>query len=292
VKSAFGYHIIQTEQKQAAGVKPLAEVKDSIVKALEQDKQSTAQTAFAQQLATEAQKDGLDKTAAAHGLHSVTTDFVAKDGVIGGLSDGAPLLTKAFTTDKGAAPATVPTGDGFALFQVVDVKVAHAPEFVAYKAQILSDYRDQKAPALMAGKAVQLADRAKVLNDLKKAAAEMNVPFKSSDLVGQDGQVPDLGAMSGPATVAFSLPKGAISGPINTGTAAAVLTVTDKQEPSADDMAKNFEQTRDQILNTARDEIFRVYLGTLSQAYEKGGGIKYAKAAAAPAVPGGPPAGN
>jgi peptidyl-prolyl cis-trans isomerase D len=35
VKSAFGYHIIQTEQKQPAGVKPLAEVKDSIVQVLQ-----------------------------------------------------------------------------------------------------------------------------------------------------------------------------------------------------------------------------------------------------------------
>jgi peptidyl-prolyl cis-trans isomerase D len=288
VKSAFGYHIIQTEQKQAAGVKTLAEVKDSIVKALEQDKQGAAQQQFAQQLATEAKKDGLDKTAAAHGLHAVTTDYLAKDGVIGGLTDGAPLLAQAFTADKGGAPGVVATGDGSAIFQVLDVKPAHAPEFAAFKTQILSDYRDQKAPALMAAQTAKLADRAKTLNDLKKAAAELNVPFKSSELVGQDGQVPDLGAMSGPGAVAFTLAKGAISTPINTGTAGVVLTVTDKQEPTADDTTKNFDQTRETLLNTQRDEIFRVYLGTVSAAYEKGGGIRYAKSAAPPSVPGAP----
>ena len=291
VKSAFGYHIIQTEQKQAAGVKPLAEVKDSIVQVLQQQKQGAAQQSFAQKLAAEAKTDGLEKTAGAHGLHAVTTDYVGKDGVIGGLSDAAALLTQAFTVDKGAAPATVSTGDGFALFQVIDVKPAHAPEFAAYKTQILADYREQKAPALLTTETNKLADRAKVLNDLKKAAAEMNAAYKSSDLVGQDAQVPDLGAMSGPGAVAFTLAKGAISGPINTGTAGVVLTVTDKQEPTPDEMAKNFEQTREQLLNAQRDEIFRVYLGTLSQAYEKSGAIKYAKAAAAPALPGSP-AGN
>jgi peptidyl-prolyl cis-trans isomerase D len=133
----------------------------------------------------------------------------------------------------------------------------------------------------------KLADRAKVLNDLKKAAAEMKLPYKSSDLVGQDGQVTDVGAMNGPAKVAFDLPKGGISGPINTGQSGLVLTVVDKQEPSADDMAKNFEQTREQLLNAQREQIFRVFLGTLSQRYQDGGGVKLAKSAAAtPAVPG------
>jgi len=174
----------------------------------------------------------------------------------------------------------------------MDIKPAHAPEFAAYKTQILADYREQKAPALLTAQTNKLADRAKALNDLKKAAAEMNLPVKSSDLVGQDGQVPDLGAMSGPGSVAFTLAKGAVSGPIDTGATGVVLSVTDKQEPSAEDMAKNFDQTREQLESQQRDEVFRVYLGTLQDKYEKGGGIKYAKAAAGPAVPGGAPAGN
>ncbi len=76
VKSAFGYHIIQTEQKVQAGVKPLAEVKDSIAQVLTQQKQGAAEQQFAQQLAAEAQKNGLDKTAEAHGLKAVTTDYL------------------------------------------------------------------------------------------------------------------------------------------------------------------------------------------------------------------------
>ena len=47
---------------------------------------------FAAQLAADAKKNGLDKAAAAQGLHVVTTDYVAKDGVIAGLADGSGLL--------------------------------------------------------------------------------------------------------------------------------------------------------------------------------------------------------
>jgi len=284
VKSSFGYHIIQTEQKQPAGVKPLAEVKDSIVQVLTQQKQGAAEQQFATNLADEAKKNGLDKTAAAHGLHAVTTDYLAKDGTIGGLSDSATLLAQAFGTDKGAPPAIASTGDGYAVFQVLDDKPAHAPDFATYQSKILDDYRDQKLPELVQTTTTRLDTRARQLNDLKKAAAEMKLTVKSSDLVGQDGQVPDIGSMSGPGAPAFSLPVGAISGPINTGSgqSGAVLVVTDKQQPSADDIAKNFDQTREELLDKQRQQMFSVFLGTLSKKYQDGGGVRLTKPVAPP----------
>jgi peptidyl-prolyl cis-trans isomerase D len=285
VKSAFGYHIIQTEQKQAAGVKPLAVVKDTIVKTLQQDKQGGALQSYGTELAAEAKKNGLVKMAAAHGLHAVTTDYVEKNAVIGGVSDGTAMLSQAFAAEKGAAPAAVSTGDGYAVFAVLDVKTAHAPEFAAYKAHVLDDYRDQKAPELLQTETTKLAARAKELNNLKKAAAELKVPVKTSDLVGEDGQVADLGAMNGPGAAAFKLAKGAISDPINAGQTGVVLTVTDKQEPTADDIAKNFDTTREQLLSQQREEIFSVFMGTLTEKYEKGGGVRLTKQASAPAGP-------
>ena len=289
VRSQFGYHIIQTEQKEPAHTKPLAEVKAEILPVLEQQRAGAAEQTFASALAADAKKNGLEKAAAARGLHVVTTDYVAKDGVIPGLADGSALLTQAFAVVKGADPAPVSTGEGFAVFAVADVKPAHAPDFAEYKAHILEDYREQQVPQLLNAQLTKLEARAKVLNDLKKAAAEMNLPLKTSDLVGKDGQVPDLGAMSGQGSVAFSLAKGAISGPINTGRTGIVLSVVDKEEPTAEDIAKNFAATREGLLNQQREEIFRVYIGELTQKYEKGGAVRYSKKQPAP---GGSPFGS
>ena len=85
------------------------------------------------------------------------------------------------------------------------------PTSRSYKPHILDDYREQQVPQLLNTQLNKLDDRAKVLNDLKKAAAEMNIPVKTSDLVGKDGQVPDLGAMSGPGAVAFYAAQGSAS---------------------------------------------------------------------------------
>jgi peptidyl-prolyl cis-trans isomerase D len=134
----------------------------------------------------------------------------------------------------------------------------------------------------------KLDDRAKVLNDLKKAAAEMNIPIKTSDLVAKDAQVPEIGSMGGPASVAFTLNKGTVSDPINLGRAGVVLTVTDKQEPTADEITKNFDQTKEQLLSQQRDEIFRVYVGNLTKKYEDAGAIRYSKRQpASPSLPAG-----
>jgi peptidyl-prolyl cis-trans isomerase D len=282
VKTQFGYHILQVEEKKTAHLRPISEVKAEIVPVLEQQRAGAAEQTFASSLAADAKKNGLDKAAAAKGLKAVTTDFVAKDGVIPGLADGAPLLTQAFSVVKGADPAPVATGDGFAVFQVTDIRPAHAPEFADYKTHILEDYREQQVPQLLSAQLNKLEDRAKVLNDLKKAAAEMNIPLKSSELVGKDAQVPDLGSMSGPGAVAFSLAKGAISGPLNVGRVGVVLSVTDKQEPTADDIAKNFAATREKLLNDQREEIFRVYIGELTTKYEKGGAVRFSKKQAGP----------
>jgi peptidyl-prolyl cis-trans isomerase D len=282
VRSQFGYHIIQTEQKQAASVKTLAEVKPSIVEAIQLQKSGAAATNFGTQLVAEAQKNGIQKTADAHSLHAQTTDFLGRSGSISSLPDSAALITAAFGAAKGAAPAIVSTGEGYAIFQVVDVQAAHAPNFADYKDHILTDYRQDKTPQLLNEALIKLSDRAKVLNDLHKAAAESKLEVKTSDLVGRDAQVTDIGAMSGAASVAFTMPKGGISGPINEGANGAVLQLTDKQQPSADDIAKNFAATKDKLVDAKRQEAFSVFVGTLMDRYEKANAISYAKKPASP----------
>jgi peptidyl-prolyl cis-trans isomerase D len=136
---------------------------------------------------------------------------------------------------------------------------------------------------------LKLVDRAKVLNDLKKAAAEMKITLKTSDLVGKDAQVPDLGAMNGPGAVTFTLAKGAISNPIDAGQSGIVLSVTDKEEPTAEDTTKNFAQTREQLLNDQHEQVFQVYVANLTEKYQKSGAIRYTKKQPAPVTA---PSGN
>ena len=279
VKTQFGYHIIQVEQKQTAHLKPLEEVRAQILATLTRQQESSQQAAYAQQLANEAAKTSLAKTAEAHHLQVVTTDYVEQNAVLPGLPDGSKLLSQAFTAKPGSTPQVSGTGDGFAVFQVVDDKPAHAPSFAEYKSHLVDDFREQQLPQLLARKTNELADKARAENNLAQAAKELGATVKTSDLVGHTAQVPDVGELATAAPDLFDLKVGQISKPINTGHSGIVARIDDKQEPTPSEIAKNFDATREQLLNEKREQMFAVFVTSLTDRYEKQGGIRINKRA-------------
>ena len=287
VKSQFGYHILQVEERQAAHSESLNEVLPTIQATLIRQKTAEAEASYAQALTSEASKNGLEKTAAAHHLQVVTTPMVSNVGVIASLPDGSQMISKAFLARQGDPPQPVSTGEGYAIFQVTGIAAAHAPNFGDWKSHVLDDYRDQQLPVLLGQKTTELANKAKAENDLAKAAKEVGATVKTSDLVGGSGQVPDLGQVGQVAPQLLDLSVGNISGPINAQRTGVVAKLVDKQEPTADEIAKNFDQYKDQILEERRQEAFSVFMSGAMDDYKKNKRIKTnAKAQQGPQVPG------
>jgi peptidyl-prolyl cis-trans isomerase D len=274
VRTRFGYHIIQTEEKQDAHVKPLAEVKNSIIDILTKQRDAQAEQAFAQQLAADAQKTSLAQAADAHHLKVTTSDFIAAGASLPGMSDSSKFLAAAFAAQKGGAPLVADTGDGnYAILQVVDINPAHTPTFDEYKPHVLDDFRDQQVTSQLARKTNELADRAHAENDLAKAAKEVGATMKTSDLVGRDQQVPDIGSLASSAPSLFDLNAGQISSAINNGTTGVVAKIIDKQAPSAEDIAKNLDSQRETLLSQRRDQMYGVFVSNLVDSYEKAGRV-------------------
>jgi peptidyl-prolyl cis-trans isomerase D len=269
VKSSFGYHIVQVEDRQTAHTKSLNEVLPEIQAELVRRDSAAAQQRYAQELTSEAIKNGLQKTAAAHHLDLVTSQPVQSGGVIAALPDSTQLLSKAFQAKQGDPPQSAPTGEGYAIFQVTGISPAHAPAFADWKSHVLDDYRDEQLPALLNQKTNDLAAKAKSMNDLAKAAKAVGASVKTSDLIGESGQVPDFGDVGQVAPQLFDMSVGAISGPIVTERTGVVAKITDKQEPSMEEIQKNFDQTRDQLLNQRRGEAFSVFASGVWNDYKK-----------------------
>jgi peptidyl-prolyl cis-trans isomerase D len=285
IHSQFGYHIVQVEERQAAHTQALAEVEPTIQVQILRQKESQAESAYAQQLASDAAKSGLEKTAAAHHLQVVTTPPVNAQGTIAGLPDGSQVIAKAFTLKQGAAPAFAPTGEGYAILQVAGIAPPHAPTFADWKDKVAKDYADERLPQLLSQKTKELADKAHAENDLAKAAKEVGATVKTSDLVGDSGQVPDFGQVGTVAPELFTLNVGAISGPINAQRTGVVAKLLDKQEPTADEITKNLDQTREQALEQRRDEAFGIFVGAAQDQFKKAKLIQINAKAAKPTGP-------
>jgi len=217
----------------------------------------------------------------------VTTPPMDSQGTIAALPDGSQMIGKAFQSKQGDPPQPVSTGEGYAIFQVTGVVAAHAPNFADWKSHVLDDFRDQQLPVLLGQKTTELANKAKAENDLAKAAKEMGATFKTSDLVDASAQVPDLGQVEQVAPQLFELSVGNVSGPINAQRNGIVAKIVDKQEPSAEEIATNFDKYKDQILDERRSQAFSVFMSGVMDDYKKNKRIKTnAKAAQGPQIPG------
>ncbi len=106
VRSQFGYHIIQTEQKQPAQREDAG--RGEGLRSCSRCRRARSRRGGAElcrrSWPAKRKKNGLQKTADAHGLHVMTTDYLGKTGVIASLPDSSSLLTAAFGAAKGAAP--------------------------------------------------------------------------------------------------------------------------------------------------------------------------------------------
>ena len=269
VKTQFGYHIVQVEERQQAHTQSLSEVLPTIQATLIRQKSSAAQEAYVQALTAEAIKNGLDKTAAAHHLQLVTAGPVDQHGTISALPDSAELLTKAFAAKMSDPAQSAPTGEGYAIFRVTGITPSHAPTFADWKSHVLDDFREEQLPKLLREKTMEIANQAHATNDLAKAAKAVGAKMETSDLVGQTEQVPDLGSVGQLAPQLFDMVPGNISGPIMTGRTGVVAKIDMKTEPSAAEIQANLDQTRDQLLGEKQGEAFQVFATDVINQYKK-----------------------
>ncbi|HEY1578830.1 MAG TPA: peptidyl-prolyl cis-trans isomerase [Terracidiphilus sp.] len=283
IKTQYGYHIVQVEERTPAHTQDLSEVLPTIQATLIRQKTQGSEDAYAHALTSEAIKNGLDKTAAAHHLQVVTTPPVNAQGVIPTLPDGSQLIAHAFEAKASDPPQSAATGEGYAIFQVKSVIPSHAPTFADWKSHVEDDYKNDRVPALLTQKTAELAAKAKAENDLAKAAKEVGASFKTSDLVDLRGQVPDFGAVGQVAPQLFDMMPGSISGPINAGRTGVVVKLDDKQQPTDADIAKSLDQTKDQMLEQKRQEAFEVFASTIINEYKKSNRVRLnAKASQSP----------
>ena len=274
VKTTYGFHVIHVDDKQEAHVKSLAEVKDQIEPILKQQKAAQASQHEADQLTAQARSQGLEKAAAAKSLQVITTDFVTSHDTLPGIGNDQQFMTAAFAQEKDAPPDLAGLHSGFAIYQVTAIKPPSTPTFAEIHERVENEFKNERAAQLLTQKTQELSDRAKADHDLKKAAKEAGAQFKTSDFVAPDGQVPDIGSMSGQASVAFTLKPGENSGPLDNGSTGAVLSVVEHQAPTEQDFAAKKDQIRDGLVQQKQQELFGLFVTSLHDKMQKSGDIK------------------
>jgi len=222
----------------------------------------------------QARAQGLDAAAAAQGIPVITTDFFARRDTLPGLGPANQFMDAVFTAAEKSPPDVAPASQGIAVFQLLGIKPAATPTFEEIRSRVEGEFKNERSNRLLIQKTQELSDRAKAEHDLKRAAKELGATMKTSDFVLPDGQVPDVGSMTGQASAAFNMKPGEISGPIMSGGDGVVLALLEHQEPSEADFAAKRDQIRDSLLQSKQQELFGLFVTSLRDGMEKSGKIK------------------
>ena len=274
VKSSYGFHIIRVDDKQEAHVKSLDEVKAQIEPLLKRQMAEQAVQKQAEALLKDAQTLGLDATAARLGIPVITSDFFSRQDSLPGLGPAPQFMDAVFTEKENSLPSMAPASLGTVVYQLLAVKPAATPTFEEIHSRVEEEFKNEQSRTLLAQKAQELSDRAKAGHDLKRVAQELGATMKTSDWVAPDGQVPDVGSMSGQAGVAFTMKPGEISAPISSGSDAVVLSLIESQPPSDADFAAKRDQIRDSLIQSKQQERFGLFVSNLVDEMTKAGKIK------------------
>jgi peptidyl-prolyl cis-trans isomerase D len=274
VKSSYGFHIIRVDDKHDAHLKSLDEVKAEIEPALKHQKAQQLVQKQADALLKDAHTEGLDAAAAAQHIPVITSDFFSRRDMLPGLGPATQFMDAVFGAQENSPADMAPASLGTVVYQLLAVKPASTPAFEEIRSKVEEDFRNDQSKTVLAQKIQELSDRAKAEHDLKRAAKELGATLKTSDFVLPDGQVPDVGSMSGQASVAFTMKTGEISPPISNGTDAVVLSLLEKQEPSEADFAAKRDQIRESLLMGKQQERFGLFVSNLVDQMTKAGKIK------------------
>jgi len=272
--ASYGFDIIHIDDRQDAHVKTIGDVSGQIENAVKQQKAVQAAEAEATALVAQARSGGLDKAAGAKGFNLVTTDFIGRTDSLPGIGNAPQFIEAIFNAADKAPADQTQLPQGYAVYQVLAIKPPATPTFDEIRSRVENEFKQERSTTLLSQKTKELSDRAKADHDLKKAAKELGAAVKTSDFVLPTDQVPDLGAMQGAASVAFTLKPGEISGPIDSNTDGAVLTILEKQQPTDADFAAKKDQIRDQLLQMKEQELFGLFVSNLRDQMQKSGKIK------------------
>src|SRR5579863_2268511 len=274
VKSSFGFHIIRVDDKHDAQTKSLDEVKDQIEPILKRQRGQQVVQKEADDLLKQARAQGLDAASAAQSIPVITSEFFTRRDTLPGMGPSPQFMDAVFAEADKAPPDVAPVSQGMVVFQLVDVKPAATPAFEEIRSRVEAEFKNERSNILLTQKSQELSDRAKAEHDLKRAAKELGATVKTSDFVLPDGQVPEVGSMTGQASVAFTMKPGEISGPITSGANGVVLSVIENQKPDETEYAAKHDQIRDALLQGKQQELFSLFASNLREQMEKSGKVK------------------
>jgi peptidyl-prolyl cis-trans isomerase D len=273
VISSRGFHLIRLEEKIPGGPKPLAEVKDEIVKALqERGADDAARDALEADLERARGGTALEEIASGHGLTVTTTPRMSRGQTIVGVKS-ASLLNTALSLEPDAVDQVMDVEPPYYLFKVTEKTASTIPPLEELRTTIadtLTKDKTKEAAKAAAEELLTAARSAGTADALLDAAKSKGYAVDTTGPFARSGAVPKLA----PAPLqdeAFALTTTAPLGARSYFTPDAAVVVALKERVPADEAALTDEKRqtlRDQAVSRKRQDVLEAYHNALRERAE------------------------
>ena len=260
VKSNYGYHIIKVTDRRAASQRTLAEVRTQIEDQLKWEQAQTAAQKLADQVAAELKKPGdFETVAKTRGLPTGESGLFRQDEPIAGIGMAPAVSQQAFQLKDGEVSEPIRTQQGWAFITVTGKQDPYVPKLDEVKNRVRDDVLKQKAIEAARQKAAAINAEMRA-GDFDKVAKSAGLEVKTTELIARGAPIGDAGVSPALEAAAFNLAAGAVSDPVVTENGAAIVKALERKDVAADEMAKQKESLRSELLNERKQKFFGAYM--------------------------------
>jgi len=257
VDTEYGYHIVQTEERQEAHTQTYDEARPQLL--LEAKKQVAAEMlrknmdlAHADVVKNPAQAAAI---AAKYGLRDIKQENVANQAPVPELPNDAELANAIRIAAKGTITEVFPDDkdgkSGFAL--ILNVVQSHNADFNDVQAEVTQRYTASEAERLAQNAAKEAADAARKGESLESIAKRFGTTVKTAAPFAIDGAAEGIGS-GAQLAAAFKTNVGDVVGPVLTGSGQFICKIAEKVGADMNQFAANksaimqgLEQTKLQV---------------------------------------------
>jgi peptidyl-prolyl cis-trans isomerase D len=234
VTSEFGYHIIQSMEKEDARIKPFEEVKGQLIADAKRGKVQEMMTQTMEAARAELAKDPskAEAIAAKYKLQLIKGEKIGSGQPLPILGQAADLTAAAFGVKvQGVTNVTQPQIGKLAVALVTAITPARFAEFEEARDRIKDAFQNVEAQKIAEQKAKEAASKMLVAgSDWKAIAKSLGGELKTSPEFAPDGSIDGLGGASMLGDL-LNKPVGASAGPISIVGQWVVARVAERKEP-------------------------------------------------------------
>ena len=232
VKSDFGYHLIQVQERRAAVTSGFEEVKQAVKMRLAAERGATQAEERAKTLAAEVKKAGgnarqkMQELSTQPGLEVGKTEPFSRQGTVAPLGAAPAVNAAGFELAKGAVSDAIRTPRGWIVIHLAEVKPPRVPPLAEVREEVRrsveQNKRSQGAFARIEKARTEAGGAGATLDAI---AEKLGVAAQDTPEFGRGPSVPGIGYAPELSKAASTAPVGSLAGPVAVASSAVLYQV-------------------------------------------------------------------